>query len=165
MKSKKFLLAVVLVFVFSSTILCAQMTQWTWSAYDFSFSIPNDFNVTQNTSSLFVASSSDNQFSVEISPWSDASLSASEVAYAALNSAQGYWTNIQITEEDWIESGYETYVVIGTANKDGYVLNYVIVGVIDPEGADNLFVRFSWWDGQYNSYYEDLALQIAATFQ
>ncbi len=142
------------------------METWNWSAYNLSFDVPNNFKVTQNTTTKFTASSSDNQFSVEFSPWRDASLGAYDVAYAALYSAQGYWTNITVDEEDWIDSGYdESYVIVGTANKDGYILNYVIVGLIDPDSADNLFARFSWWDGPYNEYYENQALSIISSIR
>ncbi len=150
----------------STAVLSAQdMTSWNWSEFDITFSIPSDFYVSQNDDTLFAANSSDNQFSVEISPWSDGSFSADEVAYAALGEAEENWSDIEVVDEDWIESGYDSYYIIGSAVKNGSVLNYLIVGVINSDNDDNVYVRYSWWESEYDSYYAELAMEITSTFE
>jgi len=164
MKTKKFLITAILIACSFMTVFAQEMTELTWEEYDFSFSVPSDFYVATNTETLFVTNSSDNQFSLEISPWSDASVTAEDVALAGLGEAMENWSDIETLAEDWVESGYESYYMIGTAYKDGYQLNFLIVGVINPDNDDNLYIRASWWDGEYNEYYEELAMGIVASF-
>lgn len=112
--------------------------EFTWEEYGISFSLPDDFSETENSSEQFSASREGMQFSIR--PFKDDSIDDEDISEYTNAIAESMnlenLTVVSALEFNGFEGGYAEGV------KDG--VKVFVMGLIDPDSDTNFFVTIAF---------------------
>lgn len=150
----KITMSVMFVVAFQAIAL-AQMTSWTWDKYKTKFDVPDDFQVTQNDASAFIAKNDD--IALSIYPREDENLSYDDMINSLLRWANDNNVSNQ-SECEYVEdlNGYWGCIMDGYSG--GYPVGLLLL--IDPDYPEiSLYVWISYSEG-----FDQAAVEILMSF-
>jgi len=150
-------------FLLTTAASAQRMKPMEWADFNVGFSLPNSFNITESTGERFTASGED--ITLHIAPYKDESMTAEQVANAALELLNA--TGVELTLHEPVElQGLEGYQMVGYGQQEGRDLLFLVLGLIDPDGDTNLAAYVMWWhDETRNEVNTKTALKILKSFK
>ena len=150
--------AIIAIFVMPQSLSAEKMVNWTWKRYKLKFKLPKSWKVTKNTNTTFIAKGGGVVF--KIGPFRDRSATPKSTAQKALRTYTVI-KNKRIMNQKSMRSkgGLRKYLIFGKAKyalsrpagMRGKPVTFGIIGMINPNTVDALYVRTWWWAGKSNS--------------
>ena len=130
------------------------LKDWEWKKYRIKFKLPSSWIVTKNNDKTFIAKGAG--VVMKIGTYKSSNATAKSVANRAFSS-YGILQDKKIINQKQMKprGGLMKYMIVGTAiyrNKNiEKKVYYGIIGMINPENVDRIYVRLWWFAGRKNT--------------
>lgn len=153
----------------------AKMRKFNWKRYSVSFTIPDTWKVTKNTAKVFIANGPGGVV-MKIGPTKTRNETAEQVAQKALDSYKVIQEAKVLNRRELRggDSGFKKFIIFGEgkyglkkpASFVGKDLNFGIIGLVNIETVDALYVRFYWFKGRKDTKKNSkITFKVAQSFK